>query len=316
MTGRSGTKVSRPRAHVVHFYNRASDLADAVGRYISDALISDATVLIVATPAHRAAFGEWLADHDVDIERALARGRYITLDAQALMDRFMVDGRPDPARFRDVLNHYLDAAPSPVFAFGEMVATLWERGNVVGALELEDLWNALGEERRFTLYCAYRAASFANCDDLGAANLVCASHSSVIAPSSYVEAELPSVIPSEQAQMFLPVAEAVAGVRRFVAGALALNYPQAVIADAVLVASELATNAVRHALGPFRAVVAPGDGRVRLEFHDACPATPRLRLALTTEVDGRGLAIVDRLAHAWGVDEYAGRKMVWADIVG
>ncbi|MBA2607443.1 MAG: MEDS domain-containing protein [Actinobacteria bacterium] len=300
----------------MHFYDRASELAGAVGRYISDALISDATVLIVATPPHRAAFDEWLAGHDVDVEGALAQGRYVTLDAQALLDRFMVEGRPDPSRFRDVLNRYLDDAPSPVVAFGEMVAILWEQGNVVGALQLEDLWNALGEERRFTLYCAYRAASFANCDDLGAANRVCASHSSVVAPSSYVETELPSVTPSEQAQMFLPVAEAVIGVRRFVAGALALNYSQAVIADSVLVASELATNAVRHALGPFHAVVAPCDHGIRLEFHDACPATPRLRLALTTEVDGRGLAIVDRLAHKWGVDEYAGRKVVWADIVG
>ncbi|MEO7158600.1 MAG: MEDS domain-containing protein [Vicinamibacterales bacterium] len=315
MTGRSDI-ASLPHAHVVHFYDRVSELAEGVGRYISDAFISDATVLIVATPAHRAAFNEWLAEKAVDVESALAEGRYVTLDAHALMNRFMVDGRPDPSKFHAALTPYLDAAPSQVCAFGEMVSLLWEQGNVLGALELEDLWNDLGQSRPFTLYCAYRAASFANCDDLDAAGLVCASHSAVIAPTSYIDSELPSVVMAEQAQMFLPVADAIIGVRRFVAGALAFNYSQSTINDALLVASELATNAVRHARGPFRAVVAPGEGHVRLEFHDACAATPRLRLALTNEIDGRGLTIVDALAQTWGVDEYAGRKVVWADIVG
>ena len=301
---------------MVQFYDRLADLAEGVGEYVAEAFSSDATVLIVATPAHRAAFNDWLADHGVDFQTSLAEGRYVTLDAQGLMDRFMVDGRPDRARFRAALLPYLDAAPSPVCAFGEMVSLLWDHGNVLGALQLEDLWNDLGQDRDFTLYCAYSAASFANSDDLDAAGLVCASHSKVFGPNSYIETELPSVVPAEQAQMFLPMAEAIVGVRRFVAGALALNYPQSMVYDALLVASELATNAVRHARGPFRAVVAPGDRRVRLEFHDASQATPRLREALTTEVDGRGLAIVDRLAEAWGVDEHAGRKVVWADIVG
>jgi hypothetical protein len=297
----------------VHFYDRSSDLVHGVGRYIADAFLSNATVLIVATPAHRAAFDAWLAHQDVDVETAQAEGRYITLDAQTLMERFMVDGHPDPVKFRAALVPYLEAAPSAGFAFGEMVALLWEQGNVLGALELEDLWNELGQERPFTLYCAYRAATFATCEDLDAAGLVCASHSNVIGPASYLEFELPAVVPAEQAQMFLPLPGAVIGVRRFVSGALGLNYPQSKINDALLVASELATNAFRHARGPFRAVVAPSDRHIRLEFHDASPATPRLRRALTSEVDGRGLAIVEQLA-TWGVDEHDDRKVVWADI--
>lgn len=312
--GRFATKSASPHAHVVQFYDREADLVEGVGEYIADALKSVGTVLIVATPGHRAALTEWLGENGVDTLAPVDEGRYIAVDAQALLDEFMVDDRPDRERFRSVINRYLDPASAPVFAFGEMVALLWERGNVIAALELEDLWNALGEERPFSLYCAYRSASFANCDDLEAAGLVCASHSSVVAPVSYSLTELPGFEPAEQAQMFLPVAEAIGGVRRFVEGVLALNYPDALVAEAVLVASELATNAVRYAGSPFRTVIVPGEGHVRIEFHDACPATPRRQLASTSDVGGRGLAIVEHLARKWGVDEHAGRKVVWADI--
>jgi anti-sigma regulatory factor (Ser/Thr protein kinase) len=301
--------------HLVHFYDRPCDLAEGVGHCIADAFASDATVLIVATEAHRAEIAEWLAANDIDTTTPAAEGRYVTLDVEWLMDQFMVEGRPDPDRFATVFNSYLDASTAPVFAFGEMVALLWERGDVLAAVELETLWNNLGNDRPFTVYCAYRAAAFANCDDLEVASLVCERHSAVIPPASYRWTELPEVVAAEQAQTFLPVPDSIVGVRRFVAGALALTYPQKLVSEALLVASELATNAVRHAGGPFRAVIVPGDGYLRLEFHDTSPANPRLRLALTSEVDGRGLVIVDRLARRWGVDEATGRKVVWAEFV-
>ena len=215
-----------------------------------------------------AAFDQWLTDHDVDVITPRHEGRYVQLDAKTVLDQFMVDGHPDRDRFQAVIGPYLDAAPSAVFAYGEMVAALWEQGNVMAALELKMLWNELAKGRAFTLYCAYRAASFANCDDLDAASVVCSTHSSVIPPKSYTWTELPAFVPAEEAQMFLPVPDAIIGVRRFVAGTLAFGYPHKLVADALLVASELATNAVRHGGGPFRTVIIPGEGHVRLEFHD------------------------------------------------
>jgi len=312
MTGRSTT--SRTHAHVVHFYDRSNDLIEAVGRYIAEPISTSGSAVVIATPAHRAGLDEWLDRQDLDWESARNEGRYVALDAAETMDRFMVKDRPDAALFRAVLSPILGASVSPVFAFGEMVSLLWEQGNVLGAVELELLWNELAEQCSFTLYCAYRAAAFANSDDLNAVGAVCAAHSNVIPPTSYALTELPVVVPAAQAQMFLPVPEAILGVRRFVAGALAMNHSRPFISDALLVASELATNAVRHAQGPFRAIVTPSDDAVRLEFHDASPSSPRLRLALTTEVDGRGLAIVERLARAWGVEERATGKIVWADV--
>ena len=51
------------------------------------------------------------------------------------------------------------ATGRPVRAYGEMVALLWEHGDVLAAIELEELWNDLGRELDFSLLCAYRSAS-------------------------------------------------------------------------------------------------------------------------------------------------------------
>jgi serine/threonine-protein kinase RsbW len=92
------------------------------------------------------------------------------------------------------------------------------------------------------------------------------------------------------------------------------------IADsAVLVLSELCTNAVRHARVP------PGrqietrflrtDAGVRIEVHDAAAGSPELRMPDPDSSDGRGLLLVAALADVWGVAPRDGiGKVVWAEI--
>ncbi|MFI5475831.1 ATP-binding protein [Streptomyces cacaoi] len=89
-------------------------------------------------------------------------------------------------------------------------------------------------------------------------------------------------------------------------------------ADAVLLVSELATNAVRHTLGT-RFLCGIGlvtDGRLRLEVHDhdrTGRGLPR-RDPGPDDEGGRGLFLVEQLAEAWGVDRsrLTGGNAVWA----
>ena len=72
------------------------------------------------------------------------------------MARFLVDGHPDPDLFAGFVAALVPAGGRrPVSAFGEMVALLWERGEVAAALELESLWNTVIARHPVRLLCAY-----------------------------------------------------------------------------------------------------------------------------------------------------------------
>lgn len=99
--------------------------------------------------------------------------------------------------------------------------------------------------------------------------------------------------------------------------------------DAVLLFSELITNAVTHAPGGPGAelVCAAGltaDGTLQLEVHDhAVVALPRVRPGFTddctgTDESGRGLFIVAELALRWGVmrSPFTSGNAVWAHCRG
>ena len=82
---------------------------------------------------------------------------------------------------------------------------------------------------------------------------------------------------------------------------------------ALLLVSELVTNAVRHAESDVIQVGVRTD-RSRPSGHltDESPETPRQQSPGLDEPGGRGLMIVDQLAQAWGVDPLPGDgKRIW-----
>lgn len=99
--------------------------------------------------------------------------------------------------------------------------------------------------------------------------------------------------------------EAVAEARRLVRAQLrACGCDEDTLETAVLLVSELTTNAVRHTASPaFVCRVALHDGRVRLEVEDfgGTPDLPRRREPGPGDVDGRGLLLVDALCEEWYV---------------
>lgn len=90
--------------------------------------------------------------------------------------------------------------------------------------------------------------------------------------------------------------------------------------DAVLLVSELATNAVIHT-GSSRflcGIALAGDECVRIEVHDDDRTTrrPAERCPGPRDEGGRGLLLVHQLAAAWGADRSTRTTgtMVWADL--
>jgi anti-sigma regulatory factor (Ser/Thr protein kinase) len=103
--------------------------------------------------------------------------------------------------------------------------------------------------------------------------------------------------------------------RGFTADVLADDGVEAsVIEVAVLLVSELVTNAVVHARGPICLTVHTDAHWVRIEVQDPGRRRPVLRAATLDAVDGRGLLVVDGLATDWGTEQRATHKVVWFEI--
>ena len=177
--------------HLVEFYETDADVAGAVARFLAPAVSGSGAAVVVATPAHRAAFEVALVNAGVDIASAIAAGRYVSFDAAELLATFMVDGGPDEEAFQREVGGVLErmtAAGQPLRIYGEMVALLWEGGDVASAVELEDLWNDIRSQYDFDLLCAYRLSTFDNEDDAQAFRRVCEQHDS--RPEQLLLAEL------------------------------------------------------------------------------------------------------------------------------
>ena len=83
----------------------------------------------------------------------------------------------------------------------------------------------------------------------------------------------------------------------------------------LLVVSELATNAVMHAIGGYEVGLDASNTDVAVSVQDASSEPPHLRDAGPLAVGGRGLSIVATLSTSWGFEPVPGDgKRVWANV--
>lgn len=81
-----------------------------------------------------------------------------------------------------------------------------------------------------------------------------------------------------------------------------------------LVVTELVTNGVTHGGGAVQVAARRVGPRVRVEVTDRSDRRPVVTAAGPATASRRGMAIVDALVAAWGVDAVAGGKVVWAEL--
>lgn len=110
-----------------------------------------------------------------------------------------------------------------------------------------------------------------------------------------------------------PVADSSRAARGLVTEACTRWNLPLIADDACVIASELVTNAVRHAGTTLQVTLTIADGRFLLAVRDGSPLP-----AIPTHPDphtpgGRGLLLVGEMSHAWGsVALPDGGKVVWA----
>ena len=84
--------------------------------------------------------------------------------------------------------------------------------------------------------------------------------------------------------------------------------------DAVLLASELVTNAIEHAGGPILLTATYLEATLRVEVHDARPELPSLRPLTATDETGRGLHLVRLIANRWATAPQPDGKTIWFEL--
>ena len=117
------------------------------------------------------------------------------------------------------------------------------------------------------------------------------------------------------AQIELP-AELISGrkARLFISDRLSEWRLDALMDTALLLTTELVTNAVIHAGTAVRLTVRRGMGHLRVEVADTGGGALHLREAGVDATTGRGLQLMEALATAWGTSAYDAGKLVWFEL--
>jgi MEDS: MEthanogen/methylotroph, DcmR Sensory domain len=205
-----------PRQHIAQLYTEPGFLARAVGDFVAGGFRAGDAVIILAIPSSWQAIGRRLADQRFDLAALQRRGQLTVLDAASCLARLLVDGMPDPERFRSVIGGAVEAAGRAGYrrirVFGELVDLL-RRTDLAAIIRLEELWNDLLAVHGISLLCGYSADAFEPRVYHGFLPRVCAVHSDLIPVEDY--ARLEQAVERAYVDVFGPAGDAGALRRVF-----------------------------------------------------------------------------------------------------
>jgi anti-sigma regulatory factor (Ser/Thr protein kinase) len=318
---RRNGRFAAPTDHGVRFYGADSELAAAVAEYLAEGLRSGDGVLVVATEAHRRSFAENLAGNDIDVRAHSDAGRLLMADAAEQLDRFLAVDRLDHELFESVAADLIQRVAGTgrrVRIYAEMVALLWDAGQVTLAIELEELWNELGAGVPFSLLCGYPARLLADAGQAGTVRQIFGRHSSVTVAGSVAHDARGGHAPEGQAaagaRSFPCERDSIRAARHFVTGTLTPAASDALADDAAIIATELAANAVLHAKSAFTVTVSASASAVRIAVRDGGLLTTASGAEPFQLRHDHGLGVVSRIARRWAVERLPDGKVVWAEL--
>ena len=172
-----------PRRHEVQFYSADHILIECFAHRIAAALRANNAAIILATKSHREGLVQRLRAEGFDVDRAILRGTYISLDAADMLSRIMVNGVPDCAQFLEGLTDLVASAAkqehSRVAICGECVGLLSALGNADASIRLEKVGDDLIKTQNVDITCAYPLGAFRHEGGDAAFKLICAEHTAV-----------------------------------------------------------------------------------------------------------------------------------------
>jgi hypothetical protein len=168
-------------AHFVQFFDSDDTRHEAVSAFLAQGYLSGCPLILIARPRNSKCILNCLEQTGVPVERAVASGRLTVVDAAEMLRRISRVGSPDGTLFEDALGTLITTAARDgvVYAYGEMVDILAERGEFADAVILEQWINRFLLRRPIAMMCGYSAAHFVASGSQDALRDVCTVHSDV-----------------------------------------------------------------------------------------------------------------------------------------
>lgn len=174
--------------HFVQFYENDDFILESISEFVATGIERGEGAMVAASHSHLKGLHPLLTTRGLDVSRLIGSGQYVPLNAEEVLDHFLVDGRVSETRFDTLIKgkfERLTAGGRQVRVFGELVALLSAAGNHEAALHLEQLWNNLQQSHSFSLFCAYPLGQFAGRELNETFAGVCSAHNRIIPSESF-----------------------------------------------------------------------------------------------------------------------------------
>jgi len=173
------------RRHEVQFYSDDSVFLEIASHLIANALKSGNPAIVIATKSHREGLVLKLTEEGLDVNDAIQRGIYISLDAQDQISTVNTDA-PDVDRFLEDLSGLVESAASAakkdaprIVVCAECSPLLLAQGHTNAAIQLEKVGNLLIQTHNVDILCAYPLSSFPEREYDHTFKKICVEHTAV-----------------------------------------------------------------------------------------------------------------------------------------
>lgn len=164
--------------HEILFFTEDEILVDGFARFVGRALNAGNPAIVLTTESHQKNLLQRLKEYGVEVDAAIQKGTYISLDAAEDLD---------PERFVEIVRTVIEADSNgrktghPRIAFcGERAGRLWAHGKREAAIQLERLCDDLITNYDIDILCGYPFSSVAAYQSKELFNAVYATHSPFI----------------------------------------------------------------------------------------------------------------------------------------
>src|SRR4051812_40428474 len=167
--------------HDVQFYRSDAYLTASVVNFLAEGARAGQPIIVIATEPHRRAFAEGLRARGLDPDELFSGRLAVWLDARETLSAFMEGGMPNRELFFATVGSVFDKLLAKRFylvvrGYGEMVDLLVQDHNEEGAVLLEQMWNELARQYKYSLLCGYSVDNFLHEAGVAGFRKVCEHH--------------------------------------------------------------------------------------------------------------------------------------------